>query len=174
VRRGTLAPWRVRTAARRGRTQWPILLVALTVALVTGSLLAGMSILVGATEQFALSTVLGETDPTRTRVDVRVTMDDLTSGIEDAANRSHAAAADLFGPAPHSTSSHVVSTLYMVLRESAPPAMAYVAAMDGVQDEIELTAGSMPGAPFDAQVTGDDGATTTARVIPVIAPEQIL
>jgi len=172
--RGTLAPWRVRTAARRGLTQWPILLVALTVALVTGSLLAGMSILVNATEQFALSTVLGEIEPDRTRVDVRVTMDDLTGDVEGALARTRTAAAELFGPAPHTSSSHVVSTLYAVLRESAPPAMAYVAALDGVQDEVELTAGSLPGAPFDAEVTGDDGERTTARIIPVLAPEQTL
>src|SRR5690606_2716250 len=117
VRRGTLAPWRVRTAARRGLTQWPILLVALTVALVTGSLLAGMSLLVDATERFALSTVLGEADPAGTRIDVRVLMDDLDGDVEAAAERTHAALAEVLGPTPHSVSSHVVSTQYLVMRE---------------------------------------------------------
>ncbi|NLF03942.1 MAG: FtsX-like permease family protein [Actinomycetales bacterium] len=172
--RGTLAPWRARVATRRGLTQWPILLVALTVALVTGSLLAGMSILVNATEQFALSTVLGEIEPDRTRVDVRVTMDDLTGDVEGALARTDSAAGELFEPAPHTSSSHVVSTLYSVIRETAPPAMSYVAALDGVQDQVELTAGSLPGAPFEAEVTGADGEQTTARIIPVLAPEPIL
>ncbi len=171
---GNLAPWRLRTATRRGRTQWPILLVALTVALVTGSLLSGMSILVSATEEFALSTVLGATDPTRTRVDVRVAMDDLTGDVEGAATRSHAAAADLFGPAPHTTSSHVFSTLYAVLRENASPALSYVAAMEGLRDEVDLVAGSLPGAPFEAEISDDDGEPVTRTVIPVIAPEAIL
>jgi|GEM_PF-270258 len=172
--KGSLAPWRLRTATRRGRTQWPILLVALTVALVTGSLLSGMSVLVTATEQFALSTVLGATDPARTRVDVRVAMDDLTGDIEGAATRSHAATAELFGPAPHTATSHVFSTLYAVLREDATPAMAYAAAMEGVRDEVDLVAGSLPGAPFEAEVLADDGLPMIRTVIPVIAPESII
>jgi len=173
VRQGTLAPWRVRTAARRGLTQWPILLVALTVALVTGSLLAGMSLLVDATERFALSTVLGETDPASTRIDVRVLMDDLDGDVEAAAERTHAALAEVLGPTPHSVSSHVVSTQYLVMREERSPAMAYLAALDGVQEHVELTAGSLPGAPFEDEIVSD-GETRTATVVPVLAPRQIL
>lgn len=170
---GSLAPWRSRVATRRARTQWPILLVALAVALVTGSLLSGMSILVSATEEFALRTVLAATPTEHTRVDVRTTMSDLLGDVDAAAERSHAAAADLFGPAPHSATSHVASTLYMVLRDEAPPAMAYAAAMEDVREHLDLVAGSWPGEPFEATVSDEDGESQSV-VIPVVAPEQIL
>lgn len=171
---GPLAPWRARLASRRARTQWPILAVALTVALVTGALLAGMSVLVTATEELALRSVLGATPAERTRLEVRTTMSNLRGDVDAVAARSHAAAAEVLGPAPHTTTTHVASTLYLVLREGTTPAMAYAAAMQDVLEHVDLVAGSLPGAPFEADWTDEEGTTQSRTVIPVLAPEPTL
>lgn len=171
---GPLAPWRARLASRRARTQWPILAVALTVALVTGALLAGMSVLVTATEELALRSVLGATPAERTRLEVRTTMSNLRGDVDAVAARSHAAAAEVLGPAPHTTTTHVASTLYLVLREGSTPAMAYAAAMQDVLEHVDLVAGSLPGAPFETDWTDEEGTTQSRTVIPVLAPEPTL
>ncbi|WP_223148371.1 hypothetical protein, partial [Actinotalea sp. JY-7885] len=133
---GDLRPWRLRTALRRSARQWRLLAVVATVAVLVGTLLSSLAVLLVATENQGVENALTRADPAR--AEVRVTIDTLTVPTADARAAADDAATALVSPATVAGLGAEQSSLQRVERPGALPAVVYLGHVDGVADAATL------------------------------------
>lgn len=153
---GVLAPWRSRTALRRSGTQWRLLVVVAAVAVLVGSLLSSLTVLLVATERQGVRGALTAAEPRATQV--QVTAVGLTRTPQDVRTAADAAVADLLGPAPVSGTGSEQSVLQRIDRADDIPALTYLGHVEGLDRVTTLESGSWP----TSTVSGD--------AIPVAVP----
>ncbi|WP_199423618.1 ABC transporter permease [Actinotalea solisilvae] len=153
---GDLRPWRVRTALRRSATQWRLLAVVAVVALLVGTSLTALALLLVSTEEQGVRGALRDADPART--EVRVTVEGLTVPAAEAHTAADGAVAALVAPAPAVGRGVEQSVLHRLPRADDIPAIVYLGHVEGVEDAAALTAGTWPASP------------ATPGVVPVAVP----
>lgn len=153
---GDLRPWRVRTALRRSTTQWRLIAVVGVVALLVGTSLTALAVLLVTTEEQGVRAALGDAPPARTEVRVTVAAPAVPAAQVRAA--ADEAVAALVAPAAAVGQGVEQSGLHRLPRTDDIPAIVYLGHVEGVDDAAVLTDGSWP------------AATGAAGPLPVAVP----
>lgn len=168
MRRGRVGSWRLRTATRRSRTQWRLLVVVSAVAVLACTLVTALSLLVSATEQRAVRSALTSAPVADTVVTVHVT--DLTAPAGEVRTAGDAAVTGMLAPAASATATGMAfSEINAVPRDGQASAIAYYGELDGVTAHARLIEGVWPASTRTGVTTDDDGTVRT--VVPVAVPE---
>ncbi|MBX9246588.1 hypothetical protein ICW40_17500 [Actinotalea ferrariae] len=166
---GDLRPWRLRTAARRTGTQWRLLVVVAAVAVLVGTLISSLAVLLVATEEQGVRGALAAA--TGPRTEVRVTAERLSVPTADARAAADAAVGELVAPATATGTASEQSVLHRLPRPDDIPAAVYLGHVEGVDAEAELTAGTWPAS---GSAAGDPGtADGDAAAVPVAVPAAV-
>lgn len=154
--------WAFGTVTRRARTQLTLLLVVLLVAVMAGTLVSGLAVLVSASERFGLPAALERVDPADTEVTFGLTLagreiEPALAAVDEASHR-------LLGPLPASRSVDAASEMHEV--GIGLEMLVYFASRQNAADHVRLTEGTWPTA--DSVTEGDhapEGSRDRTRAV---------
>lgn len=152
--------WLARVAARRSRVQWRLLAVVGIVALLVGTLLATLTLLLSTTERGAVRDALAVAPAARTDVVLRVDEPRATmAGLRASADR---AVGRLLG-ADAAAAVQATTPYVYAFRDDARLGLGYLGELDGIRDEAELVEGTWP-------AEGEGSGGVDGDPIPVAVP----
>ncbi|WP_146819643.1 FtsX-like permease family protein [Actinotalea fermentans] len=149
--------WLLRIVRHRAGTQWRLLAVTATVALLVATLVATLALVLHLTENRGVGQALAS-DPERARL--TVSLGDLDVSVTEASEGVSAAVSDILG-APVALDVHATSDLYGVARPGMIDALAYVDRRDSIESSATLVDGTWPG----AWAGGDEPVPVAAPVV---------
>ena len=149
--------WLLRIVRHRAGTQWRLLAVTATVALLVATLVATLALVLHLTENRGVGQALAS-DPERARV--TVSLSELDVPVTEASDGVAAAVADVLR-APVELDVQATSELYGVARPGMIDGLAYVDRRDGLESSATLVDGTWPG----AWAGGDEPVPVAAPVV---------
>lgn len=143
ARSSTHAFWRARLAVRRAGVQWQLLSVVTLIAILAGTLVTSLTLLVSATETGAVRGALAES--AASPAELRVTMSQPTQSAEVIRPLAEDAISAVLGDAATWESRTMASSgLIWVRGADRRERLIYFGELEGIEQDSTLTAGSWP------------------------------